>query len=91
MWLSPKVPRDAAFAASVREIGDLYTRPLRADEMVLVRRFADKGALGERLQAFIKEWNEVAHPFEWSTKSVEDHGQVSLIEAPAKGKQPEAA
>lgn len=35
MWLSPKVPRDAAFAASVREICDLYTRPLRADELVL--------------------------------------------------------
>ena len=29
MWLSPKVPRDAAFAAQVREICDLYTRPLR--------------------------------------------------------------
>jgi transposase len=35
MWLSPKVPRDAAFAAQVREIGDLYTRPLRPDEAVL--------------------------------------------------------
>jgi transposase len=35
MWLSPKVPRDAAFAAAVREIADLYTRPLRDDEVVL--------------------------------------------------------
>jgi transposase len=35
MWLSPRVPRDAAFAASVREICDLYTRPLKEDEMVL--------------------------------------------------------
>src|SRR5262249_53402111 len=35
MWLSPKVPRDAAFAAQVREICDLYTRPLRPDEVVL--------------------------------------------------------
>jgi transposase len=35
MWLSPKVPRDAAFAAAVREIADLYTRPLRDDEIVL--------------------------------------------------------
>ena len=35
LWLSPKVPRDATFAATVREICDLYTRPLRADEMVL--------------------------------------------------------
>lgn len=35
LWLSPKVPRDAAFAASVQEICDLYTRPLNDDEMVL--------------------------------------------------------
>src|SRR3954453_12989785 len=35
MWLSPKVPRDAAFAAAVQEICDLYTRPLRRDEVVL--------------------------------------------------------
>jgi transposase len=32
--------------------------------------FADKAALAERLQAFIREWNEVAHPFAWTTKSV---------------------
>jgi hypothetical protein len=31
LWLSPKVPRDGAFAAAVQEICDLYTRPLRAD------------------------------------------------------------
>jgi len=35
MWLSAKVPRDAAFAAQIQEISDLYTRELRADEMVL--------------------------------------------------------
>jgi transposase len=35
MWLSPKVPRDAAFAAQVQGICDLYTRPLRSDEIVL--------------------------------------------------------
>jgi hypothetical protein len=35
MWLSPKVPRDAAFAAAVQEICDLYTRPLRPHEVVL--------------------------------------------------------
>jgi transposase len=34
-WLSPKVPRDAAFAAQVQEVCDLYTRPLRPDEVVL--------------------------------------------------------
>jgi transposase len=35
LWLSPQVPRDAAFAACVQEIVDLYTRKLAAHEMVL--------------------------------------------------------
>jgi transposase len=35
LWLSPKVPRDADFAAQVQNIADLYTRPLAAHEMVL--------------------------------------------------------
>jgi transposase len=35
MWLSAKVPRDATFAQQVQEICDLYTRPLRPDEVVL--------------------------------------------------------
>jgi transposase len=35
LWLSSQVPRDAAFAAQVKEIADLYTRPLAAHERVL--------------------------------------------------------
>ena len=35
LGLSPKVPRDEAFAAAVRAISDLYTRTLREDEVVL--------------------------------------------------------
>lgn len=35
LWLSPKVPCDAAFATQVKEICDLYTRPLAAHEVVL--------------------------------------------------------
>jgi transposase len=35
LWLSPHVPRDEAFAAQVRHIVDLYSRPLRAHEVVL--------------------------------------------------------
>lgn len=34
-WMSPKVVRDAAFGACVRNICDLYTRPLAAFERVL--------------------------------------------------------
>jgi transposase len=34
-WLSPKVPRDATFAAQVAQIIDLYTRPLDESEIVL--------------------------------------------------------
>jgi hypothetical protein len=33
--LHPKQPRDAAFYARILELIDLYTRPLRAEEMVL--------------------------------------------------------
>lgn len=35
LWLSPKAPRDAAFVKSIKEISELYTRPLNPDEMVL--------------------------------------------------------
>ena len=41
-----------------------------ADLKSTVADFADKAALAERLQAFIAEWNQRAHPFKWSTKSV---------------------
>jgi hypothetical protein len=33
LWLSPKVPRDEAFAAAVAEIRDLDTRPLAEDQL----------------------------------------------------------
>jgi transposase len=227
LWLSPEVPRDAAFAATVREISDLYTRPLRADEMVLcvddktslqprprkaptlaaqperpvrveheygrcgalnlfaafdtrtgkvygrtaerkrqvefiafleqldreipaaittihvvldnlrmhkgkqvqawlathprfvfhhppvhcswmnqveqwfsilqrkrlrIADFADKAALAERLQAYIREWNQVAHPFNWTTKSVAKvMAKCQLTGAADESKQPVAA
>ena len=32
--------------------------------------FASKEHLAERLMAFIREWNEIAHPFHWTSKSV---------------------
>jgi transposase len=32
--------------------------------------FADKTHLAERLHAFVREWNEYAHPFHWTKKSV---------------------
>lgn len=32
--------------------------------------FADKAHLAERLHAFVMEWNEHAHPFNWTKKSV---------------------
>lgn len=37
---------------------------------LVIADFANKAELAERLQAFIREWNQVAHPFKWSTKSV---------------------
>ena len=35
VWLHPRTPRDAAFAAHVRVVADLLTRPLAGDEVVL--------------------------------------------------------
>lgn len=35
LWMSPKVPRNAAFAAAVRNLSDLYCRPLAPHEVVL--------------------------------------------------------
>jgi hypothetical protein len=35
LWLYPKHPRDAAFYGTVSDLIELYTRPLRDDEMVL--------------------------------------------------------
>jgi transposase len=32
--------------------------------------FAGKAELAQRLAAFVQEWNQRAHPFNWSTKSV---------------------
>lgn len=32
--------------------------------------FADLATLQERLLAFVREWNQRAHPFNWSTQSV---------------------
>lgn len=35
-----------------------------------IANFADKEVLAERLQAFIAEWNALAHPFNWTRASV---------------------
>ncbi len=35
LWMSPKAPRDAAFAEAVRNLSDLYSRPLLPHEVVL--------------------------------------------------------
>ena len=32
--------------------------------------FPDKEKLAERSRAFISDWNQVAHPFNWTAKSV---------------------
>jgi hypothetical protein len=54
--------------------------------------FADKAALAERLQAFIAEWNQVAHPFKWTTKSVAKvMAKCKLGVADHEGSQPVAA
>jgi hypothetical protein len=49
--------------------------------------FKDKAHLAERLQAFVKEWNEQAHPFQWTKKSV---AKVLAKSAIAKSEPPMA-
>jgi hypothetical protein len=49
-----------------------------------VADFADKAELAERLQAFIRERNEVAHPFAWSTKSAAEVMAKCEPEPPAR-------
>lgn len=39
-------------------------------ERLWITVFADKEKLAERLMAFIHAWYEIAHPFNWSSKSV---------------------
>jgi transposase len=54
--------------------------------------FADKAALAERLRAYIAEWNQVAHPFNWSTKSVAKvMAKCQLTESASADSQPLAA
>ncbi|HEY9796923.1 MAG TPA: transposase, partial [Leptolyngbyaceae cyanobacterium] len=47
--------------------------------------FADKQVLTERLKAFIGEWNAIAHPFNWSSKS------LAKVMAKCKPTQPDLA
>lgn len=44
--------------------GILHRKRLR------IANFENKADLAEQLQAFIREWNEVAHPFNWTSKSI---------------------
>ena len=46
--------------------------------------FADLTALAERLHAFVAEWNEHAHPFNWSSQSVAK--VMATCEEPLRGR-----
>jgi transposase len=39
-------------------------------QRLAIADFADKAHLADRLHAFVSEWNEHAHPFNWTRKSV---------------------
>ena len=56
LWLYPKHPREAGFYATVSERIDLYTRPLRADEIVL--------SLEELLAFMIRVLTDVQRPMD---------------------------
>jgi len=48
--------------------------------------FADLADLEAKILAFITEWNEIAHPFNWTTKSFDKILTVSTI--PGFGRRP---
>ncbi len=48
----------------------MMSRPGNLATVSRIADFADKAALAERLRAFIAEWDQHAHPFNWSTQSV---------------------
>ena len=57
-----------------------------------IANLANKAALAERLRAFISEWNQVAHPFKWSTKSVAKvMAKCQLTEIPSEVRHQMAA
>src|SRR4051812_6935712 len=64
-FISPHPPVHCSWMNQVEQWFSILQR-----KRLRIADFADKAALAERLQAFITEWNQVAHPFKWSTKSV---------------------
>jgi hypothetical protein len=43
--------------------------------------FASKEHLAERLKAFVSEWNEIAHPFNWTSKSAKVMAKCQIEDA----------
>jgi hypothetical protein len=53
----------------------LKPNPIELLDRVLLPKFcftnfADKKSLAEQLQAYINQWNAIAHPFNWTSQSV---------------------
>ena len=58
--------------------------PILQRKRLRLADFANQAHLAERLMAFVAEWNEHAHPFQWSTKSlanVMSHLAIMLAKA----------
>jgi transposase len=54
--------------------------------------FASKAALAEKLQQYIAQWNEQAHPFNWTKKSVAKvMAKCELVPVAITGTMPQAA
>jgi transposase len=63
-WVHPPVP-----CSWLNQIEQWFSILVR--KRLKIADFASKEHLRERLQAFIREWNERAHGFRWTTKSFE--------------------
>jgi hypothetical protein len=60
----------SARALLVDEPGGAVVQHLATETVVAIVDFASKAELAEKLQQFIGQWNEQAHPFNWTGKSV---------------------
>ena len=54
--------------------------------------FASKAELAEKLRQYVAQWNEQAHPFNWTKKSVAKvMAKCQLVPAATEGTMPLAA
>jgi hypothetical protein len=89
VWLGRKYEWEGAlnlFAAFDTRNGKVK-RMIAEGKQLCIADFADHAALANRMGAFIREWNEVAHPYAWRMNSLAKivvKRNSDLLETPAE-------